>query len=145
MDESHFKRLERMFHSAPIQEILPGAEMSVEEGKARYTLPIDKGYYHAADAMHGAVYFKMLDDAAYFAAASLETEYFILTKTYEIKFKRPVICDKLVANGEVIRCSDDQIIATSKVVNEDGKVVGEGQGIFVRGPRRLMDLPGYQG
>lgn len=139
----HYQRLEQMFHSAPIQELLPGARMKVSEGKAEYILDINEAYFHAAQAMHGAIYFKMLDDSAYFAAASLETEYFILTKSYNIHFRRPVEADTLKAIGEVVTADKDQSVARSTIYNSNDKVVAQGEGIFVKGPKLLSSLPGY--
>lgn len=141
----HYQKLERLFHSAPIQDFLSGASVQVSEGAAKYTLDITKAYYHAAEAMHGAIYFKMLDDAAYFAAASLEKEYFILTKSYTIHFRRPVEIDTLIAEGEVISVEDGQLVAKSKITNGAGKVVAHGEGVFVKGPKLLSSLPGYAG
>jgi uncharacterized protein (TIGR00369 family) len=139
----HFRRLEQLFHEAPVQDLLPGAEMRVSEGKAEYTLAIKEAWFHAAGAMHGAIYFKMLDDAAYFAAASLEQEYFMLTKSYTIHFRRPVEMDVLTATGEVISRTDKEIIAKSEVCNSAGKVVARGEGVFVKGPKPLRSLNGY--
>ena len=34
-------------------------------------MPIKKDYFHALEAIHGSVYFKILDDAAFFAAQSV--------------------------------------------------------------------------
>lgn len=141
----HYQRLEQMFHSAPIQGSLPGARMTVSEGKAEYVLDINEGYFHAAQAMHGAIYFKMLDDSAYFAAASLEMEYFILTRSYNIHFRRPVEADTLKAVGEVISTEKDGFTAKSTIYNGQGKVVAQGEGIFVKGPKLLSSLPGYVG
>ena len=140
----HYQQLERMFQAAPLnQGIFAGSVLTVSERKAVYELTISEKYFHAAHAMHGAIYFKQLDDAAYFAAASLETEFFILTKTYQIKFIRPVGEDQLRAEGEVLSQNEKEIIARSVIRNSQGKVVGEGHGVFVKGPKRLIDLPGY--
>lgn len=141
----HFQRLEQMFHKAPIQDLLPGASMKVSEGKAEYSLQIKEDYFHAANAMHGAIYFKMLDDAPYFAAASLETESFILTKSYTIHFRRPVEAEGLKATGEVVSVENDEFIAKSSIFNSAGKLVAQGEGIFVKGPKSLESLPGYNG
>lgn len=139
----HYQRLERMFHAAPIQNLLPGAKVKVAEGRAEYELEISEAYFHAARAMHGAIYFKLLDDSAYFAAASLETEYFILTKSYTIHFRRPVEVDTLKAVGEVVSVSNGQFIAKSSIYNSAGKVVAQGEGVFVKGPKPLSSLQGY--
>ncbi|OEK02262.1 hypothetical protein BFP97_12365 [Roseivirga sp. 4D4] len=144
MNKAHYDSLERMFYAAPIQDMLSGAAMKVEERKAAYSLSISKDYFHAAKALHGAVYFKLLDDAAYFAAASIEPTYFLLTKTYTIHFKRPVEIDELTATGEVISEGNGVIVSRSVITNSAGKVVAEGEGQFVRSKKLLIDQVGYR-
>ena len=143
MSNRHFEGLIRMFHSAPIQELLEGAVISLEEGKATYQLQIKEEYFHAADALHGAIYFKLLDDSAYFAAATLEQEYFLLMKSYQINFKRPVQEDVLTAKGEVLSVSEKEIISKSTIYNSAGRVVADGQGIFVKSRKLLKEQSGY--
>ncbi len=143
MSNRHFEGLIRIFHSAPIQELLEGAVISLEEGKATYQLQIKEEYFHAADALHGAIYFKLLDDSAYFAAATLEQEYFLLTKSYQINFKRPVQEDVLTAKGEVLSVSEKEIISKSTIYNSAGRVVADGQGIFVKSRKLLKEQSGY--
>ena len=142
----HYRRLEILFYSAPVnQGIFAGSQMSVTENKALYELTIGEQYFHAAHAMHGAIYFKLLDDAAYFAAASSETEYFILTKSYTVHFKRPVHADLLKAEGSVVSIDEKGITAKSRILNSQGKVVAAGEGHFVKGPTLLSSLAGYAG
>ena len=146
MTDEHYRRLETLFYSAPLnQGIFAGSKLTVSERQAVYELTIGRQYFHAAEAMHGAIYFKLLDDAAYFAAATLEPKYFILTKSYTIHFKRPVQEDLLRAEGQVISTDDREIIATSKILNSKGKVVAQGEGKFVKGPTLLSSLTGYSG
>ncbi|OEK06549.1 PaaI family thioesterase [Roseivirga misakiensis] len=143
MSLEHYRNLENMFHAAPIQKILSGAEMKVSEGKATYKLAIKQDYFHAAEAMHGAIYFKMLDDAAYFAAASMESTYFLLTKTYNIEFIRPVLIDQLIAVGEIISVEENRFLSKSSIQNSARKVVATGEGIFVRSKKLLANQGGY--
>lgn len=143
MKSEHFSRLERIFHAAPIQGVFKGGEMKVENEKAIYKLIISKAYFHAADALHGAIYFKLLDDSAYFAAASIEETYFLLTKSYTIHFKRPVEVDELIAVGELISENKGEITCRSRITNNAGKIVAEGEGIFVRSKKLLKDQTGY--
>ncbi len=144
MSNKHYSRLEKMFGMAPIQDMLVDGKMHVEEGKSTYSLSISSAYFHAAEALHGAVYFKLLDDAAYFAAASTEPTYFLLTKSYTIHFKRPVEEDTLTAFGELIEKRDGQLIAKSRIVNSQGKEVAHGEGVFVRSKKLLIDQEGYE-
>ena len=143
MRDSHFEGLIKMFHSAPIQDLLAGAEIHLQEGKAEYLLKIKWDYFHAASALHGAIYFKLLDDSAYFAAATLERKFFLLTKSYQINFRRPVQEDILTAKGGVFSSNHNEIIAKSAVYNQVGKLVADGEGVFVRSKMLLKDQQGY--
>lgn len=142
-DLEHYKRLERLFDSAPLnQGIFAGSELKVSDREAILKLTIGSQYFHAANAMHGAIYFKLLDDSAYFASASVEKSFFLLTKSYTIHFRRPVFEDRLKAIGKVISVNQKEIISSSEIYNQEGKLVAHGEGVFVRGPKRLEELPG---
>jgi len=60
-NSEHYRKLENMMHSAPFVK-LTGATVVVKNGEAQITLPVRQDFYHAAEAMHGALYFtvKML-------------------------------------------------------------------------------------
>uniref|UniRef100_UPI00404849F2 PaaI family thioesterase n=1 Tax=Roseivirga sp. TaxID=1964215 RepID=UPI00404849F2 len=144
-DRSHYRKLERLFQAAPLnQGIFKGSELEVEFERATLRLTIGNQYFHAADAMHGAIYFKLLDDSAYFAAASIEKTYFLLTKSYTIHFRRPVMDDTLTAIGKVTEVNEREILAASEIYNSAGKLVANGEGIFVKGPNRLDELYGFK-
>jgi uncharacterized protein (TIGR00369 family) len=144
-EASHYRNLETLFQSAPLnQGIFKGSELEVEFERATLRLAIGNQYFHAADAMHGAIYFKLLDDSAYFAAASIEKTYFLLTKSYTIHFRRPVMEDTLTAIGKVIEVNEREILATSEIYNSAGKLVANGEGVFVRSTKRLQALDGFQ-
>lgn len=112
----------------------------LSEGKAQYQLEVKKDYFHGAEALHGAVYFKMLDDAAYFACATLVDDFFLVTKSYEIEFIRPVPGGVLTAIGKVLESDAEGFIAESEIINEQGKLVGRGSGAFVKSRKKLSDL-----
>jgi len=69
-DDEHYRKLERMYASAPINDFFRPV-MQVSEGRAVITMKVRRDFYHAANAVHGALYFKALDDAAFFAVNSL--------------------------------------------------------------------------
>ena len=85
----HYRKLERMYQTAPVNEFYKPV-MHISEGMAEIEIEIDKRFFHAAHAVHGSVYFKMLDDAAFFAANSIVEEVFVLTVSYNIHLVRPV-------------------------------------------------------
>lgn len=145
MGKTHFEKLERMYLSANINtQIFDTTTASISEGRAQIGLIIQPKYFHALNAMHGSVYFKLLDDAAFFAANSVVEDVFVLTKSFEIHFKRPVTEGIIFANGELICSNGETFIAKSELVNEAGKVVGYGQGEFVKSKVELSPEIGYK-
>ena len=72
-ESQHFRSLERMYHSAPINQSVP-SRLVVQQGEAEVRMKVGPKYWHSAHAMHGSLYFKGLDDAAFFAANSVVTD-----------------------------------------------------------------------
>ena len=81
--QEHFKKLENMYHAAPFQELIK-SKLKISEGEAELEMEIDPILHHAADAIHGFVYFKMMDDVAIFATNSIEKEFFLLTSSFNL-------------------------------------------------------------
>ena len=79
--EQHYRKLERMYLGASINDYFRPA-MTVSDGSARVVIPVRKDFFHAAGAVHGSVYFKAMDDAAFFAAASIVADVFVLTASF---------------------------------------------------------------
>ncbi len=140
--EDHYRRLESMYAAAPINEFfLP--KLKVSKGSAIIEIELAEKFFHAGGGVHGAVYFKMLDDAAFFAANSLETEVFVLTTSFTTYITRPVSGGNMKAIGKVVNENRTQFIAESIVYNSDEKEIGRGNGVFVRGKRLLSETSGY--
>ena len=139
----HFRALERMYAAAPINRIYKPT-LEVREGEATVEMDLMEDFHHAAGAAHGAVYFKMMDDAAFFAANSLERNVFVLTTAFTTYLTRPVSTGRLRSEGRVVSRNRTQFIAEAVVYDAAGKEIGRGNGIFVRGKLRLRDVAGYR-
>ena len=85
----------------------------------------------------------MLDDAAFFAANSLEPEVFVLTSSFTTYMTRPVVSGALRSEGRVVHRTRSQFLAESVLFDEEGREVGRGNGVFVRGRTSLTDARGY--
>lgn len=131
-----------MYLSAPINSHYAPA-MRISEGCAEVTIPVRCNLFHAADAVHGAVYFKLLDDAAFFAANSLVDDVFLLTVSFNVYFTRPVATGEMTATGRVVHRSRRLLIAEAEVVDSDGRQLGRGSGTFMRSNTALSSVPGY--
>lgn len=140
--EGHYRALESMYYAAPVNGIYQ-PRLNIEAGKAEIEIQLKPEFHHSAGAVHGSVYFKMLDDAAFFAANSLEPEFFVLTTSFTTYMTRPVSQGLMRAVGQVVNQNSTQFIAESAVYNEQGKEIGRGNGIFVRGKMPLVEAAGY--
>jgi uncharacterized protein (TIGR00369 family) len=124
-------------------DICQGLDIAISAGRAEITLPTQPSFYHAAKAVHGFVYFKMLDEAGFFAANSEVEDVFVLTTDFHINLLRPVGDGVLRAVGQVVHRAKSGIIAESVLYNAEGKQIARGSGTFVRGPTVLDASIGY--
>lgn len=141
-NEEHYRNLENMYYAAPINAFY-NPVMVVSKGGAEVKIDVSDKLFHAAGAVHGSVYFKMLDDAAFFAANSYEQEVFVLTTSFTTYLTRPVSSGNLKAVGKVVNQNRSQFISESVLYDSKGNEVGRGNGIFVRSKIRLCDAMGY--
>lgn len=142
-NEQHFRALERMYLSAPINQIYK-PRIQVAYQSAEIEIEISEKYFHAARAVHGSVYFKMLDDAAYFAANSIEKDFFVLTVSFTTYLTRPISEGFMRSIGKIVNKTKNQILAEAIVYDSQGREIGRGNGIFVRGKVPLAETMGYQ-
>ncbi|MBV1908801.1 MAG: PaaI family thioesterase [Kangiellaceae bacterium] len=140
--KEHFKHLESMYQAAPLNQFYQPV-MTVSEGTAEISIELDSKYFHAGQAVHGSVYFKMLDDAAFFAANSLEPDFFVLTTSFTTYLTKPISTGKMTAIGKVVNKNKSQFIAEAVVYNSQGQEIGRGNGIFVKSKSKLLDVEGY--
>lgn len=140
--ESHYRKLERMYMGAPVNEYFRPT-ISITEGEAEVRVAVRREFFHAAHAVHGSVYFKALDDATFFAANSLVTDVFVLTASFNIYLLRPISEGTLIARGRVVNRSKRLLIAEGVVVDERGKDIARGSGTFLPSTSALSEDIGY--
>lgn len=140
----HYKKLEKMYLQANINTMIfdtTTCEISLE--KAEISLNISEKYFHALGAIHGAVYFKLLDDAAFFAVSSMVKDVFMLTSSFNINLIRPVKDGLIKSIGKVKFRSTNLFVAESTLYNEAGKEIAFGTGNFTRSKISLSEKIGY--
>ena len=139
----HFRALERLYASAPVNRLFRSELEIVGEGRARIAFEVDQASHHAAGAAHGTIYFKMLDDAAFYAANSLVTDRFLLTTSFNLHFTKPVRKGPVVAEGRWISGRRRVFVAEARLIDAEGDEIGRGTGTFMRSRIALSGLPGY--
>jgi uncharacterized protein (TIGR00369 family) len=139
----HYRALERLYAAAPINALFASQLTITGQGTSRIEFEIDERVYHAAGAAHGTIYFKMLDDAAFYAANSLVTDRFLLTTGFNLHFTAPIRSGKVVANGLWVSGRRRVFVAEAHLLDEAGEEIGRGTGTFMRSHIPLSGLPGY--
>lgn len=139
----HYEALERLYKSAPVNRIFDSKLTIIGEGQSRLTFNVTKDVFHAAGAAHGTIYFKMLDDAAFYAANTLATDRFLLTTSFNLHFTKPVREGEVVAEGRWVSGKRRVLVAESRLIDAEGDEIGRGTGTFMRSRIALSGLPGY--
>jgi len=140
----HFRRLERMYAAAPINQYFAPRLHIPEAGVAELRLTIRPDFHHAARAAHGAVYFKVLDDATFFAANSLVEDMFVVTVSFNIYLTRPVSEGEIVGRGRVVSRSKRLYLAEGVLEDERGREIARGSGTFMPSTVSLTELSAYR-
>lgn len=142
-EAAHFRALENLYLSAPINRIFQSRLIIPERGQSRIEFSVDESLYHAAGAVHGTSYFKMLDDAAFYAANSLVSDRFLLTTAFNLLFTKPLTSGPIVAEGRWISGKRRVYVADARLIDGDGEEVARGTGTFMRSHIPLSSLAGY--
>ena len=142
--ELHFRALEALYASAPINTLFDSRLAIQHEGRARIEFEVDERVHHAAGAAHGTIYFKMLDDAAFYAANSLVTDRFLLTTAFNLHFTAPIRSGSVVAEGRWVSGRRRVFVAEARLVDGEGEEIGRGTGTFMRSKIALSSLAGYR-
>jgi len=142
--QAHFRALEALYAQAPINRFFESSLEIHESGVARIRFTIDERHYHAGGAAHGTSYFKMLDDAAFYAANSLVTDRFLLTTAFNLLLTRPLKVGPVIAEGRWISGKRRVFVADARLIDAEGEEAARGTGTFMRSRIPLADLPGYR-
>jgi uncharacterized protein (TIGR00369 family) len=140
----HFHKLERMYAAAPCNQGLPGLSLVVAEGRSEAGMDVELSQFHAANSVHGSYYFKLLDDAAFFAANSMVEDVLVLTASFNVDLLCPVSTGRIIAAGWVLRPGAQMIFASAVLRDEAGRELAHGSGVFARSRIALAGLATYR-
>jgi len=142
-NEPHYRRLENLYLSAPTNEYYKPT-IHIAHSTCEIEIVARREFHHAAHAVHGAVYFKLLDDAGFFAANSIVEDVFVLTADFNVHLLRPVAEGIMRAKGRVVHAGGRQVLGESQLFDGDGRLIAHGTGTFVRSRIALTAEMGYR-
>ena len=141
--DAHFRALEQLYASAPINLLFRSTLTLSEAGRSHIDFTVEPASFHAAGAAHGTLYFKMLDDAAFYAANSLVNDRFLLTTAFNLHFTKPMREGPAVAEGRWVSGKRRVFVAEARIVDSTGEECARGTGTFLRSHIALTGLEGY--
>ena len=142
---NHFSKLENMYLTAPVNIPATGQlDIHITHGKATIQQDFNSTHCHAAHSVHGAFIFKLLDDAAFFAAQAEEPEYMLLTGSFTINFRKEVFTQRYRAFGEFTKQEGRKFFAKSVLKDRNGNTVAQGEGTFIKSSTALSSIKGYR-
>ena len=138
----HYRKLERMYLGAPINEYYRPT-IHIEHALCEIRVDVRTDFHHAAHAVHGSVYFKLLDDAGFFAANSVVGDVFVLTADFSIYLLRPVSEGVLTAKGRLVNAGARQLLGEAQLFDARDRLIAHGVGTYVRSTIALTPELGY--
>ena len=113
-----------------------------EAGRSEIAFTVAPDAFHAAGAAHGTLYFKMLDDAAFYAANTLVSDRFLLTTAFNLHFTKAMKEGEARAEGRWISGRRRVFVAEARIVDSSGEECARGTGTFLRSHIALSGLDG---
>ena len=138
----HYRKLENMYHSASVNRTIPSC-MTIYDRYVEIHMQISQDFWHSAHAMHGSMYFKGLDDAAFFAANAWVEAYFVVTAKFEVELLGMVTSSDVRAVGFFEKQEGRKLWARSELYNDQNQLVAKGSGLFVASQIALSPEVGY--
>ncbi|HEY5720758.1 MAG TPA: PaaI family thioesterase [Allosphingosinicella sp.] len=141
--DAHLRALESLYRSAPINRLFESEIEISEQGVARIRFNVSEEAFHAAGAAHGTLYFKMMDDAAFYACNSMVTDRFLLTTAFNLNFTRPLRAGPVIAEGRWASGKRRVFVGDARLIDSEGEEAARGTGTFMRSHIALTSLAGY--
>ncbi|RPG81595.1 MAG: PaaI family thioesterase [Crocinitomicaceae bacterium TMED114] len=145
ISEEHCRKLERMYLGCPINRAMyPSTWAEFTEEAVTISLEVDGNQFHAMGAAHGSIYFKLMDDAAYFAAQVHVEDSYLLTASMNLNFTRPVTGGRIECRGQIVHRGRRMLVAEAELLDAGGHLLATGRGTFMPSGKPLEPDFGYR-
>lgn len=133
----YFALLRDAFHDAPITRFIAQTMDLPEPGSVRITLHADPRHHHGAGSVHGGIVGLLLDNAGFFASATVSGGFWMATAEFKVNLLESAGPGALVATGTVLRKGRHLVHTRMEAATEAGLVVAVALGTYAVLPRRF--------
>lgn len=106
-------------------------DLTVKKGESTLAMDVHPSCLNLVGTLHGSLYFKLMDDACFFAALSMNHHAFVATATFTIHYFTPVSSGRLTAKASVVEQMNSKYMCECVIVDQDTTKIGYGSGLFV--------------
>lgn len=139
--QEHFRKLERMYHVLTVSRLL-AVNLTVEAGTAVVEWSGRRGLDRAG-AHEDAICFRMVSDAALFAANSIEMENVLTTVDFNVRFLHGAAQGGMFCNGLAVHRADSLFFAQAELFDGQGRCLAIGSGTLRPTDVALASMAGY--
>jgi uncharacterized protein (TIGR00369 family) len=136
-EAAYFGLLKDAFHDAPITRFVAQTMEIPGKGTVRITLHPDARHHHGAGRVHGGILALLLDNAGFFAAATMTEGFWVATTEFKVNLLESVGEEPVVATGLVLRKGRHVLHAQMDAATPNGAKIAVGLGSYTLLPRRF--------
>ncbi len=125
----HLERLRALFHRSSMSKTFGMSMHYDEQSRAVFSWPYDARFDHFLDDTHGCVLGALVDNAGWFAAASVYPGW-VVTAEFNVRLLEAGQKQNLRAIGSVVRRGRRLAVAEVRVERADGCLIATGGGTF---------------
>lgn len=128
--QAFYDALMKILPLAPINKLYQPRNLVVRKGEASLEMPVLEQFFNGGHMLHGSVYFKGLDEAAWFAANSLADKFAFATTSFTNYIFRSVKTGNLQVRARVVSATKNLVVVESDMFNDSDILVARGSGTF---------------
>ena len=141
-ESAYFQLLCDAFHQAPVTQLVRQTLVLREAGVATLTLHPDERYHHGAGSIHGGILALVLDNAGWFASATMSEGHWLATAEFNVNLLEAVSAHEPIhATGRVLRKGRNLFHAQMEAATATGLKVAVGLGAYAVVPRKFEGYP----
>ena len=136
-EAAYFERLRAHFHGAPITKFVRQTMDLPTPGRVRITLHPDSNHHHGAGRIHGGVLGLVLDNAGFFACATVSGGFWVATVEYKVNLLETVGAEDVFVVGTVLKKGRHLMHAEMRADSAAGVHIASALGTYTVLPRQF--------
>ncbi|MBK8171489.1 MAG: PaaI family thioesterase [Sandaracinaceae bacterium] len=125
------------FHEAPVTQFIMQTMRTPTPGSCEIVLHVDSRHHHGAARIHGGILGLLLDNAGFFAAATLSDGFWVATTEYKLNLLASGAAEEVIGTGRVLHRGRHLIQCEMSAVTQSGVRLAVGLASYTVMPRKF--------